>query len=58
MPGGGGSRGNHGMDWYLGPGRSVVILLVASCEETRIISPWTGWTTAQIQTLPNYLLLL
>ena len=34
---------------------SVVILLVTSCEETRIISPWTGWATAQIQTLPNYL---
>ena len=36
----------------------MVILLVASLEETRIMSSGPGQATAQIQTLPNYLQLL
>ena len=42
------------MDWHPVQG-GVVILLVASCKETRIISSGLGQATAQTQTLPNYL---
>ena len=34
--------GNHGMDWYPVKGGIVVILLVASFEETRIIGTGPG----------------
>ena len=48
--------GNHGMDWYPVKGEIVVILLVASFEETRIIGTGPGLqATAPMQTLPNYL---
>ena len=52
----GGGRGGVTMGWtgILSGGR-VVILLVASCKETRIISSGPGRAIAQTQTLPNYL---